>query len=151
MMSQISKYSDIGSPVVMTLPDEHTINKIYKTLALNVSEEIDLLSKTSESPHVRYETGTQNVIIRTPDGKEKKIKSHVLRKKCGCAACKISPITQRHRRIHRGQTLKRRQNRPQRLPPQNRAKRKLRRRHRLVRRAPFLRLPLLKTSLHRNP
>lgn len=41
LYGDISKYSDLGSPVVMTLPDSHTINKLYSTLALGVVEELN--------------------------------------------------------------------------------------------------------------
>lgn len=36
----IAKYSDYGRPVAITLPEEHTITKIYSSLATNVNEEI---------------------------------------------------------------------------------------------------------------
>ena len=46
----------------MTLPDNHTINKLYSTLALGVVEELNQV--VQEPPHVRYETGTKLVIVR---------------------------------------------------------------------------------------
>ena len=71
----------------MTLPDEHTIVKLYSTLAKNVDSEIIKLDKSAEPPHVRYETGSSLVIVRSADGKEKKIKAAELRKACSCALC----------------------------------------------------------------
>jgi len=85
--SEIAKYSDMGSPVVLTLPDEHPVVKLYHGLAVNVDEEITKIAATSNIPHVRYETGSSLVIVRTPDGKEKKIKALELRKSCHCALC----------------------------------------------------------------
>lgn len=77
----------MGSPVVLTLPDEHTIVKLYTDLAKNVDQEVKNLGENDKSPHVRYETGTSLVIVRTSDGKEKKIKALDLRKACNCALC----------------------------------------------------------------
>jgi DUF971 family protein len=58
------------------------------TLAHDLINEIQRLDQeTSQLPHVRYETGSMCVVVRQPDGKEKKIKSADLRKKCGCALC----------------------------------------------------------------
>jgi len=39
------------------------------------------------TPHVRYETGSSNVIIRDVDGTEKKINAKHLRENCKCALC----------------------------------------------------------------
>lgn len=36
----IASYSDSGKPVAITLPEEHTITKIYSSLATSVHEEI---------------------------------------------------------------------------------------------------------------
>lgn len=36
----IAQYSDYGKPVAITLPEEHTITKIYSSLATSVHEEI---------------------------------------------------------------------------------------------------------------
>lgn len=69
------------------MPEEHTVVQIFKDLAEKVDKEIEIISKTNQSPHVRYDTTSSCVIIRTPDGKEKKIKAAELRKKCNCAAC----------------------------------------------------------------
>jgi len=77
----------MGSPVVLTLPDEHPVVKLYNTLAQSVDGEVEKISATAQAPHVRYETGSQLVIVRTPDGKEKKIKALELRKSCNCALC----------------------------------------------------------------
>lgn len=77
----------MGSPVVLTLPDEHPVVKLYHSLAVSVDEEITKIAATSNIPHVRYETGSSLVIVRTPDGKEKKIKAFELRKACHCALC----------------------------------------------------------------
>jgi DUF971 family protein len=71
----------------MTLPEEHTVVKTFLNLANNVEEEVKNLEKSTQHPHIRYDTMSSCVIIRTPDGKEKKVKALELRKKCGCAAC----------------------------------------------------------------
>lgn len=86
--SDISKYSDLGSPTVLVLPDSHPVTKLYSTLASNIITELNKLEKDgSQPPHVRYETGSSLVIIRLADGKEKKIKAFELRAKCNCALC----------------------------------------------------------------
>ncbi|CAD8151189.1 unnamed protein product [Paramecium pentaurelia] len=86
LYGDISKYSDLGSPVVLTLPDDHTINNIYRQLANNVVNELNRTDLT-KTPTVRYDTGKRQVIIRDFDGKEKPIKSIELRSKCNCALC----------------------------------------------------------------
>jgi DUF971 family protein len=71
----------------LALPEEHSIVKIYSELASAVDAEVLKLDQKNEIPHVRYDTHLACVIIRTPDGKEKKIKAAELRRKCNCAAC----------------------------------------------------------------
>lgn len=71
----------------MTLPEDHTITKIYKKFTEDAIKELQELEKKQTIPHVRYETGSSCVIIRSPDGKEKKIKALDLRKACKCALC----------------------------------------------------------------
>lgn len=52
----IAKYSDSGRPVAITLPEEHTITKIYSQLAQSVHEEITKLQKAdNQPPTVRYD------------------------------------------------------------------------------------------------
>lgn len=70
----------------MTLPEQHTVVQLYNDLAKNVTQEIANLANT-QIPHVRYETGLSQVIVRTPDGREKKISAYDLRKACNCALC----------------------------------------------------------------
>lgn len=41
MYSAIAKYSDVGAPVVLTLPEAHTISKLYKQLGEGVIEEME--------------------------------------------------------------------------------------------------------------
>lgn len=76
----------MGSPVVLTLPDDHTINNIYRQLANNVVNELNKTDLT-KTPTVRYDTAKRVVIIRDFDGKEKPMKSIELRSKCNCALC----------------------------------------------------------------
>jgi ATP-binding protein involved in chromosome partitioning len=72
----------------LSLPEEHTIPKIYKSIAKTLDEDLDVLkSENATPPHVRYETGSSLVILRDKSGKEKKIKARTLRQKCQCAAC----------------------------------------------------------------
>ena len=86
--SEISKYSDLGSPTVLVLPQEHPITQIYANLASSIVNELLKLEKEENTPpHVRYETGSSLVIIRKADGKEKKIKAFELRSRCNCALC----------------------------------------------------------------
>ncbi len=72
---------------MLTLPEEHKIVKLYTDLAKSVDEEVAKMTNQAEIPHVRYETGSSLVIVRTPDGNEKRIKAHELRKACHCALC----------------------------------------------------------------
>ncbi|EAR87658.1 CobQ/CobB/MinD/ParA nucleotide-binding domain protein (macronuclear) [Tetrahymena thermophila SB210] len=84
----IAKYSDYGRPVSITLPDEHTITKIYSSLAENVHQEIlKLQNGNNEPPIVRYQTGNSLVIVEKNNGEIKKMKADVLRKHCNCALC----------------------------------------------------------------
>lgn len=85
--SSVAKYSDLGAPVTITLPEEHTIVKIYTELAKGVDNEVRKLESSNQPPHVRYDTNLQCVIVRTADGKEKRIKAYELRKRCNCALC----------------------------------------------------------------
>lgn len=51
----IAKYSDYGRPVAITLPEEHTISKIYSSLAESVNSEIlKLQDGRNDPPIVRY-------------------------------------------------------------------------------------------------
>jgi hypothetical protein len=40
LVAEVSKYSDLGAPVVMTLPESHEINEIYRALAEGVDLEM---------------------------------------------------------------------------------------------------------------
>lgn len=70
----------------MTLPDDHTINTLYRELAENVVNELNRPDLT-KIPNVRYDTGKRLIIIREPDGKEKAMSPGELRYKCSCALC----------------------------------------------------------------
>lgn len=85
MMSDIAKFSDLGAPVVLAVPEEHTISKLYAQLAKSVDEEVAKLS--GQVPQVKFEAGSSCLIIRDENGTEKKIKASELRKKCNCALC----------------------------------------------------------------
>lgn len=86
LYSDISKYSDLGSPVVLTLPEDHTINNIYSKLANNVVTELNRPDLT-KAPSVRYETGKRLIIVREADGKEKAMRAIDVRERCNCALC----------------------------------------------------------------
>lgn len=75
LFSEISRYSDAGTPTVLILPSQHRVTEIYTQIANGVVSELKVLEKGDLSPpHVRYETGKSLVIVRKNDGKEKKIK-----------------------------------------------------------------------------
>lgn len=76
----------MGSPVVLTLPEDHTINNIYNNLANNVVNELKRIDLT-KTPTVRYDTTNRLIIIKDFEGKEKPIKPIELRAKCNCALC----------------------------------------------------------------
>lgn len=42
---EISRYSDIGTPVALTLPENHKISKIYNAVATGIHSEIQKLQK----------------------------------------------------------------------------------------------------------
>lgn len=71
---------------MLALPTDHTICKIYHELGRSVDTEVTKLAET-QTPHVRYETGSSLIIVREPNGTEKKIRPLELRKKCMCAEC----------------------------------------------------------------
>lgn len=48
---------------------------------------VNLQETGNQVPHVRYETGKSMVIVRKPDGEEKKMAPKHLREKCKCAMC----------------------------------------------------------------
>ena len=83
-MSEISKYSDIGAPFVLVLPEEHTLSKEYTTLCNNVNKELE--KGGVQQPMTYYSTSERLVIIEH-DGKKKKINPFALRSLCRCAAC----------------------------------------------------------------
>jgi hypothetical protein len=49
LYQQISAFSDKGAPVVLSLPNEHPISKIYEQIALSLDKEISKLSKNIAS------------------------------------------------------------------------------------------------------
>lgn len=56
-------------------------------MARSIDKEVAALGTSNQTPHVRYDTNSSCIIVRTPEGKEKKIKALELRKKCNCALC----------------------------------------------------------------
>lgn len=39
-MSEISKYSDLGTPITFVLPDEHEIKQTYNRICKSIGKEI---------------------------------------------------------------------------------------------------------------
>ena len=63
--SHISKYSDAGAPVVLSLPKDEIIPTIFRDIAINMDKELDRIeSEGNKIPSVRYETGKSLVIVR---------------------------------------------------------------------------------------
>lgn len=60
--SDISKFSDMGSPVVLTLPREHTVFKGYVKLINYMISEVD---KPFFVPNVYYNKQSSKVIVET--------------------------------------------------------------------------------------
>lgn len=87
IIEEVSKYTDMGSPFVMTVPDDDPTALIYKEMAISLEKEAKWLKENTELPHTRYDTSKSTVIVRNPDGKEKHIQSATLRKSCKCAKC----------------------------------------------------------------
>ena len=81
--SQISKFSDLGSPVVLALPQSHELLKIYQGFARDLVTEAE---KPYDVPIVFYNTGQRKIIVETPS-KKKVVSPYVLRLKCRCALC----------------------------------------------------------------
>lgn len=62
LFPSISHYSDTGVPTVLILPPQHTITQIYESLAKSVVNELEMIEKGERAPpHVRYETGNNNL------------------------------------------------------------------------------------------
>lgn len=81
--SEISKFSDMGSPVVLTLPPQHSVTKAYIQLANHMIVEV---TKPYIIPSVYFSQQTKKVIVQTED-KKREIDPYELRIKCKCAAC----------------------------------------------------------------
>lgn len=88
LLRSVAKYSDLGSPAVLVLPEADSYCQNFIELAKGIEQELTNLQETgNQIPHVRYETGKSILIVRKPDGEEKKIKPKHLREKCKCALC----------------------------------------------------------------
>ena len=86
LLSDISKYSDSGCPIGYIYQEDHPLNLLYQQLANTITTETN---NVQSQPIVRYETGTQHVIIQDPLNHKiiKKVESRMLRFHCQCAAC----------------------------------------------------------------
>ena len=83
LLSEISKYSDNGTPIAFVLPTEHFLAKIYTTLCAGIAKE---LSKENERVFVFYNTAERKVVVEER-GKKKFINPYALRLACKCAVC----------------------------------------------------------------
>lgn len=52
-MSEISKYSDLGTPVAFVLPDEHSVKQTYNQICTAISQELE---KPAIKVNVYYDT-----------------------------------------------------------------------------------------------
>ena len=82
-MSDISKYSDLGTPLAFVLPQEHAISKIYSEICTGVDKE---LQKPKIKVNTYYNTGERVVVIEE-EKRRKKIDPYTLRSLCKCAGC----------------------------------------------------------------
>ena len=59
-MSDISKFSDLGTPLPFVLPEQHTLNKIYTGISAGIQKEI---IKPKTKVNVYYNTAERAVIV----------------------------------------------------------------------------------------
>lgn len=82
-MSDISKFSDYGTPLPFVLPEQHTLNQIYSGISAGIQKEI---LKPKNKVNVYYNTAERAVIIEEEKTK-RKIDPYTLRASCKCAGC----------------------------------------------------------------
>jgi len=80
---EISKFSDLGSPVVLTLPPQHTVVRAYTQLANKILVDVE---KPYQIPNVYYDQQSKKVIVETEQAR-REINPYELRAKCKCAGC----------------------------------------------------------------
>lgn len=83
MVSDITKYSDLGTPLAFVLPESHKIRVLYDEICRSVNKELE---KPKTNANAYYNAAEKAVVIEE-ESKKKKIDPYTLRLKCKCAAC----------------------------------------------------------------
>lgn len=84
MHEHYSKYGDLGTPLVLVLPEKSELVERFVKIAKDVVEETKRCGK--EKPEVSYNAKEGKIVMKF-DGKEKKIDPLNMRNQCNCAAC----------------------------------------------------------------
>ena len=85
MHSDYSKYSDMGTPIVLVLPNQSELVKKFTSLAESVVDETKKC-KAKSRPSVSY-SAKEGVVIVENEGKVLKINPFKMRNSCNCAGC----------------------------------------------------------------
>ncbi|OMJ88005.1 hypothetical protein SteCoe_10161 [Stentor coeruleus] len=85
MHSDWSKYSDMGSPVILTLPEQSDIVQQFRIIAEDVISETKRC-KNTQRPVINYDPKDTMVNVTFHD-KTVKISPYKLRTSCNCAGC----------------------------------------------------------------
>ena len=85
MHSDYSKFSDMGTPLVLVLPSQSELVASFRKIALDVIEETNE-AKKKQRPTVSYSPKDGVVIAEFP-GKTLKINPFFMRNQCQCAGC----------------------------------------------------------------
>jgi Mrp family chromosome partitioning ATPase/DUF971 family protein len=85
MHNDYSKYGDLGSPLVLVLPEKSELVENFTQIAKDVIEETKI-AKLKSKPIVSYDV-KEGVVILSYNNKQKKIKPFHMRNNCNCAAC----------------------------------------------------------------
>ena len=83
--SDYSKYSDMGKPVVLVLPDQSELVQSFKKIAEDVVQETEV-AKKRKRPVVAYEPKIGKVVLEVGE-KKKEIDPFYMRNQCNCAGC----------------------------------------------------------------
>mmetsp|Transcript_29440 Transcript_29440/g.52715 ORF Transcript_29440/g.52715 Transcript_29440/m.52715 type:complete len:440 (-) Transcript_29440:33-1352(-) len=86
LITALSQYSDMGSPLVLVEPETSLIVQQFLQFAREVAAETEA-AKQSQAPSVSYNSREDQVVIESPGGSLKTISARELRLKCACAAC----------------------------------------------------------------
>lgn len=60
LLSEISKYSDNGTPIALVLPPEHSLAKLYSGFSNSIVKELE---KEVERVFVFYNTAERKVVV----------------------------------------------------------------------------------------